>query len=196
MLPVSSSGGKKSAGTNFSGAIWVFIYQDAKLLPSSVTVTQNTTLTASERSSQKNKKHNSVSFAWKIAACICIHTQKVKQIRKHVLRHTHTSAAIEGFIPRLLESDISMALSGVSMAILCTEMKRGDTRLGPGSQREQIYISSRAVKAPPLSVPLLSCFSVTVCVTQPPLPASTTPSSLSQKNTFHPCLSLWHTQFS
>lgn len=77
---------------------------------------------------------------------------------------THTM----GFIPRLLESDISMALSGVSMAILCTEMKRGDPRLGPGLQQGQIYISSRAVKAPPLSAPLRSCFSITVCASQAP----------------------------
>lgn len=66
--------------------------------------------------------------------------------------HTHTHAqtrthhaAKEGFIPRLLESNISMALSGVSMAIPCTEIIRGDPRLGPGSQQGQIYISSRAV---------------------------------------------------
>lgn len=38
-----------------------------------------------------------------------------------------------------------MAPSGVSMAILRTEMKRGDPRLSLG----QIYISSRAVEAPP-----------------------------------------------
>lgn len=37
------------------------------------------------------------------------------------------------FIPRLLESDISMALSGVSMAIPCTEMKRG----GPARHRDK-----------------------------------------------------------
>lgn len=67
--------------------------------------------------------------------------------------HTHkscTSAAKEGFIPRLLESDISMALSGVSMAIPCTEIIRGDPRLGPGLQQGQIYIPSRVVGPLPL----------------------------------------------
>lgn len=48
-----------------------------------------------------------------------------------VWTETHTSAATEGFIPGLLESGISMALGGVSMAIPCTEMKRGRPRLGP-----------------------------------------------------------------
>ena len=85
--------------------------------------------------------------------------------------HKHTScipAAKEGFIPRLQESDISMALSGVSMAIPCTEIIRGDPRLRPGSQRGQIYISSRAVKAPSPSIPLPACFSITVRASYPP----------------------------
>lgn len=110
-------------------------------------------------------------------ACAYTHTKGEAEMQACTEALTHTwwsSAAKEGFVPRLLESDISMALSGVSMAILCTEMKRGDTRLGPGLQRGPIYISSRAVKAPPLSVPLLSCFSITVCASlcppsQPPL---------------------------
>lgn len=78
--------------------------------------------------------------------------KKCKHVEGHAVMHsyTHSSAAKEGFISRLLESDISMALSGVSMAIPCTEIIRGDPRLRPGSQQGQIYISSRAVR--PLSL--------------------------------------------
>lgn len=109
------------------------------------------------------------------------HPDAQTSIPTHKLRqkctHTHTScipAAKEGFIPRLQESDISMALSGVSMAIPCTEIIRGDPRLGPGSQRGQIYISSRAVKAPSPSIPLPACFSITVRASNTPHPLKTT----------------------
>lgn len=112
--------------------------------------------------------------------------------------HTDRSAAKEGFIPRLLESDISMALSGVSMAIPCTEIIRGDPRLRPGSQRGQIYISSRAVKTPSLSIPLPSCFSITVCAPQHPphTPPKTTlsPPPLCAASSHNP-LSLSHRVF-
>ena len=110
---------------------------------------------------------------------------KTQESDAHTRTHADTSctpAAKEGFIPRLLESDISMALSGVSMAIPCTEIIRGDPRLRPGSQRGQIYISSRAVKTPSPSLPLPSCFSITVCASHLP-PSPPTLHLPSQKKT-------------
>lgn len=88
------------------------------------------------------------------------------------LKHTHTHTnmligswpAREGFIHRALESDISMALSRVSMAIPCTEIIRGDPRLRRSTQQGQIYISSRVERPPSPSFPLPSFFIVTVDV--------------------------------
>lgn len=84
-----------------------------------------------------------------------------------------------------------MCLSGVSMAIPCTEIIRGDPRLGPGSQRGQIYISSRAVKTPSPCLPLPSYLSLTVCASHPrptappPPPHNHLPSTeKKKKNTF------------
>lgn len=98
-------------------------------------------------------------------ACIRAQTQKEIQ-HTHRYSHTHTHmwswAAKEGLILRVLESDISMALSGVSMAVPCTEIIRGDRRLRRGIQQVQIYISSRVDRALPLLFPFPSFFIVTV----------------------------------
>lgn len=98
----------------------------------------------------KNRFSRGISFQ---DACIPAQTQ-------NEIQHTHTHtraraswAAKEGFILRVLESDISMALSRVSMAIPCTEIIRGDPRLRHGIQQGQIYISSRVDRPLPLLFP-------------------------------------------
>lgn len=67
---------------------------------------------------------------------------------------THASATTEGFTLRLLESDISMALCGVSMAIPCTEMKRGRPRLRPRN-RDKFTSQPGRLKSLPLVVSFL-----------------------------------------
>lgn len=77
---------------------------------------------------------------------------------------SHTSAAKAGFIPRLLESDISMALSRVSMAIPCTEMKRGTLALGLARNRDKFTSQLERLKPLPPFYP--SCFGITVRASQ------------------------------
>lgn len=137
--------------------------EKVKFLHSSVTAPQNALLAEIKEAGENKKRTPRKNFS---PRCTRKHTHahkgwSMETQASDTHTHTHTtdtsctSAAKEGFIPRLLESDISMALSGVSMAIPCTEIIRGDPRLGPGSQRGQIYISSRAVKTPSLLYPSL-----------------------------------------
>lgn len=114
--------------------------------------------------------------------CISMHTDTKDEAEMQALTGlctSHTSAAKAGFIPRLLESDISMALSGVSMAIPCTEMKRGTLALGLARNRDKF--TSQLERLKPLPLLYRSCFSITVHASQH-YPLLHTP---SQKKHFH-----------
>lgn len=128
-----------------------------------------------------------------------MHAYKHKHKKKSNIplnTHTHTQSwgAKEGFILRVLESGISLALSRVSMAIPCTEIIRGDPCLRRGIQQGQIYISSRVDRPLPLLSPLPSFFILTVH--EPPDPFQLPSSKQFQYHTFaassHNPLSLSH----
>lgn len=99
----------------------------------------------------KNRFSKGLSFQ---DACIWSQTKRKSNTNARTHTHTWSWAAKEGFILWVLESEISMALSRVSMAIPCTEIIRGDPRLRRRTQQRQIYISSR-VGFPFFSLPFL-----------------------------------------
>lgn len=136
-------------------------------------------------------------------AQVCTHTKDEAEMQPRTGPCTsHTSAAKAGFIPRLLESDISMALSRVSMAIPCTEMKRGTLALGLARNRDKFTSQLERLKPLPPFYP--SCFGITVRASQH-YPLLHTP---SQKNTSttttttlccfltQPSLTVTHNEFS